>query len=129
MLISDWSSDVCASYLIVDNGDRQQAVAIVAVAVGEFDGEILEQAVFALDAGMGFSGVQRIAVADLARRGIIGGDIQHVAERGRDRRGRENAIIDQLHAVDRQVRDPVGRSEEHTSELQSLMRLSYAVFC
>src|SRR3546814_4152254 len=28
-------------------------------------------------------------------------------------------------------RDPVGvkRSEEHTSELQSLMRISYAVFC
>src|SRR3546814_3186063 len=24
---------------------------------------------------------------------------------------------------------PVGRSEEHTSELQSLMRTSYAVFC
>src|SRR3546814_9638785 len=28
------------------------------------------------------------------------------------------------------VRGPVGvRSEEHTSELQSLMRISYAVFC
>src|SRR3546814_1472808 len=26
-------------------------------------------------------------------------------------------------------RHPVGRSEEHTSELQSLMRISYAVFC
>src|SRR3546814_3172712 len=26
-------------------------------------------------------------------------------------------------------RRPVGRSEEHTSELQSLMRISYAVFC
>src|SRR3546814_2747438 len=26
-------------------------------------------------------------------------------------------------------RDAVGRSEEHTSELQSLMRISYAVFC
>src|SRR3546814_8981810 len=26
-------------------------------------------------------------------------------------------------------REPVGRSEEHTSELQSLMRISYAVFC
>src|SRR3546814_7364527 len=26
-------------------------------------------------------------------------------------------------------RGPVGRSEEHTSELQSLMRISYAVFC
>src|SRR3546814_7885442 len=25
--------------------------------------------------------------------------------------------------------DHVGRSEEHTSELQSLMRISYAVFC
>src|SRR3546814_6266339 len=25
--------------------------------------------------------------------------------------------------------DPKGRSEEHTSELQSLMRISYAVFC
>src|SRR3546814_3332780 len=26
-------------------------------------------------------------------------------------------------------RDPQRRSEEHTSELQSLMRISYAVFC
>src|SRR3546814_4211453 len=26
------------------------------------------------------------------------------------------------------IKDP-GRSEEHTSELQSLMRISYAVFC
>src|SRR3546814_6909103 len=26
-------------------------------------------------------------------------------------------------------RDPLLRSEEHTSELQSLMRISYAVFC
>src|SRR3546814_3943385 len=30
--------------------------------------------------------------------------------------------------VDRQHHQ-VGRSEEHTSELQSLMRISYAVFC
>src|SRR3546814_4429815 len=29
----------------------------------------------------------------------------------------------------RRRNDPVGRSEEHTSELQSLMRISYAVFC
>src|SRR3546814_6275385 len=26
-------------------------------------------------------------------------------------------------------KDPIERSEEHTSELQSLMRISYAVFC
>src|SRR3546814_7925225 len=31
-----------------------------------------------------------------------------------------------LHTVSRIL---VGRSEEHTSELQSLMRISYAVFC
>src|SRR3546814_3077532 len=31
--------------------------------------------------------------------------------------------------VDPVRRDPVQRSEEHTSELQSLMRSSYAVFC
>src|SRR3546814_7162109 len=53
--------------------------------------------------------------------------------------------IDQTAAVDRQPRhlealafEPsaafehafvLGRSEEHTSELQSLMRISYAVFC
>src|SRR3546814_1216152 len=29
----------------------------------------------------------------------------------------------------RRHRSPDGRSEEHTSELQSLMRISYAVFC
>src|SRR3546814_3257313 len=28
-----------------------------------------------------------------------------------------------------QLQSEVGRSEEHTSELQSLMRISYAVFC
>src|SRR3546814_7394766 len=30
---------------------------------------------------------------------------------------------------DRVIRCASGRSEEHTSELQSLMRISYAVFC
>src|SRR3546814_4112036 len=34
------------------------------------------------------------------------------------------------HAVARLVeQQPLQRSEEHTSELQSLMRISYAVFC
>src|SRR3546814_3117245 len=32
-------------------------------------------------------------------------------------------------AVPRDARTHAGRSEEHTSELQSLMRISYAVFC
>src|SRR3546814_6847908 len=36
-----------------------------------------------------------------------------------------DALVDRLHALQR----PETRSEEHTSELQSLMRISYAVFC
>src|SRR3546814_6808107 len=31
--------------------------------------------------------------------------------------------------VSRHLEQKLGRSEEHTSELQSLMRISYAVFC
>src|SRR3546814_5436437 len=37
-----------------------------------------------------------------------------------------SAEAEALHGLDR---DRVERSEEHTSELQSLMRISYAVFC
>src|SRR3546814_7838773 len=32
-------------------------------------------------------------------------------------------------AYDQRDRDRAARSEEHTSDLQSLMRISYAVFC
>src|SRR3546814_4217823 len=38
----------------------------------------------------------------------------------------ENAAVDDLVAREEQSRE---RSEEHTSELQSLMRISYPVFC
>src|SRR3546814_3342731 len=34
-----------------------------------------------------------------------------------------------VHAIVKQVFKTAARSEEHTSELQSLMRISYAVFC
>src|SRR3546814_1802391 len=34
-----------------------------------------------------------------------------------------------LHPPARQAEEEEARSEEHTSELQSLMRISYAVFC
>src|SRR3546814_5021259 len=36
---------------------------------------------------------------------------------------------DRLDSRGLRLGDAVGRSEEHTSELQSLMRISYAVFC
>src|SRR3546814_2589445 len=41
-----------------------------------------------------------------------------------------HAIIDQYPAMKQVARQSANwRSEEHTSELQSLMRISYAVFC
>src|SRR3546814_2629159 len=56
-------------------------------------------------------------VAGGAGRGDVDGRGEHVV--GRLRR------VDLVVGVDR----PTERSEEHTSELQSLMRNSYAVFC
>src|SRR3546814_10711568 len=57
------------------------------------------------------------------------------ADLGGDRRargdGRAVPALPGHHTDDRRLhrRDPALRSEEHTSELQSLMRISYAVFC
>src|SRR3546814_10734095 len=38
-------------------------------------------------------------------------------------------MVPDMAPCDRAAFDPNQRSEEHTSELQSLMRISYAVFC
>src|SRR3546814_10819852 len=47
-----------------------------------------------------------------------------------DRRVRERHHVRRRVGSDRNDRQSrAGRSEEHTSELQSLMRISYAVFC
>src|SRR3546814_3333011 len=45
---------------------------------------------------------------------------------GRSRRQDRRSLYVLIVLIDRRGR---GRSEEHTSELQSLMRTSYAVFC
>src|SRR3546814_8848500 len=62
------------------------------------------------------------------RRGAIGAEGRR--ENGREARrriGAEYRFIDRQYRL-RAARDH-RRSEEHTSELQSLMRISYAVFC
>src|SRR3546814_6935637 len=55
--------------------------------------------------------------------------IEDVAENNRRSRADHlfAAIARELQRIHEMM--PVGRSEEHTSELQSLMRISYAVFC
>src|SRR3546814_3568262 len=51
-------------------------------------------------------------------------------QEGAARHHRGDAVVGDIAARPRRIgRIVVGRSEEHTSELQSLMRISYAVFC
>src|SRR3546814_5859455 len=102
MRISDWSSDVCSSDLTA----------------------CIEEAI--LDAGIPVAGQRRTN----ARNRLPGETrIRIVEERtGENRLDRDagdtrTAADEALQAV------VVARSEEHTSELQSLMRISYAVFC
>src|SRR3546814_8722235 len=76
--------------------------------------------------------VEQVVHADLAACDAIG-------KAGLDLRGDLDGLIDELGIRSLEVRgrhqhhDGLGadqrRSEEHTSELQSLMRSSYAVFC
>src|SRR3546814_2680552 len=43
--------------------------------------------------------------------------------------GRLELALEVVAGLSRRNHERAGRSEEHTSELQSLMRISYAVFC
>src|SRR3546814_2508750 len=56
-----------------------------------------------------------------------GGNLVAVARR--DQKDRLQATLHASHIPLRRSSTNVWRSEEHTSELQSLMRISYAVFC
>src|SRR3546814_1988798 len=111
MRISDWSSDVCSSDLcrmISERIDRGR------IGLGANDRRAI------------------VAIAELDAPALI----LRIAERG-DFRGDLGAFGIGLRpaaleitglGVDLADRE-ADRSEEHTSELQSLMRISYAVFC
>src|SRR3546814_1447431 len=106
MRISDWSSDVCSS----DLGDDRQA---------EFDRGALCLDLVAHRAdmlGLGTDKDDVVRLDDLGEAGVFGQE----AIAGMDRVGAR-------HFGRRD--DRRDRSEEHTSELQSLLRISFAVFC
>src|SRR3546814_1844321 len=119
MRISDWSSDVCSS-------DLREVGAVAVVLQIENPREAVAgpvvlgpaRALSRLLLQEGDTAAHSVAV-DLA-----GG---HQAEQrpGGLRGGRGLGFA----APFRPVGGAVLRSEEHTSELQSLMRISYAVFC
>src|SRR3546814_4921680 len=104
MRISDWSSDVCSSdlhHLEADRGAEQQS-EIDPPAALRLRGPLVHH--------------QRIG---RERQGLVEDEQrEHVAGEG-DAHG----------GGDRDGEADVERSEEHTSELQSLIRISYAVFC
>src|SRR3546814_10714399 len=115
MRISDWSSDVCSS-------DLAEPVEGALDGLGEGG---VERPPAALDA------MQRVGEAELAavHRGGIRDDPRDGAEPGGDAGVLGGDVVRQRVVEHRRV-ELVGlaRSEEHTSELQSLMRNSYAVF-
>src|SRR3546814_8209261 len=117
MRISDWSSDVCSSDLY-DNStmpavvftDPQVASVGLTETAAQAKGLDVKVSLLPLDA------VPR-ALAARDTRGLI----KLVADKASDR------------LLGGQIMAPEGaepiRSEEHTSELQQLMRISYAVSC
>src|SRR3546814_4187292 len=57
------------------------------------------------------------------------GIVDQLEQEGRRQLPTERELAEQIGVGRRAVRRALERSEEHTSELQSLMRISYAVFC
>src|SRR3546814_4204380 len=113
MRISDWSSDVCSSDLIarktVDQPVEDRRRYHLPQRKTLFEGfEIILEAdeLFAARRFVDTIHHRRFFRFERLRRRDI---------------GRDHIILDQPVRVE--------RSEEHTSELQSLMRISYAVFC
>src|SRR3546814_1903036 len=112
MRISDWSSDVCSSDLNV--GNELQRASLERVAAHQpHDVGRRDRADPGRVAARGGQGVGPGA-------GEVVIDPRDIARHPRLHRAR---------LLPPRRRDDVGRSEEHTSELQSLMRISYAVFC
>src|SRR3546814_10069928 len=107
--ISDWSSDVCSSDLVDDRRD---------LAVG-IEREELRQVALV------FHDVHQVRLVGQP------GFLEH--DRGlHPVGGVERIQLDSVGMLRRPAacdRECGKRSEEHTSELQSLMRISYAVFC
>src|SRR3546814_3283277 len=63
-----------------------------------------------------------------AKIGLPPAALKHSIERYNDGVRRKQDALGKSAALLKELRGPY-RSEEHTSELQSLMRISYAVFC
>src|SRR3546814_3954983 len=113
MRISDWSSDVCSSDLAQVDLAAPGAVIELGGGTGNVTAALLEAGVPPQDIAVVERDpvFARVIAARFPQVRVLQGDASELR-----RLLREAGI------------GPV-RSEEHTSELQSLMRSSYAVFC
>src|SRR3546814_1174399 len=129
MRISDWSSDVCSSDLVsVSPGDRcdadvgyhldcqRRSQNRASVGPGNIVGKKAQcDGCQTRSDKRDYLREEQMPICTIGEDGEHG-DISFTNLRGSD------------HALDFGVIS-LSRSEEHTSELQSLMRISYAVFC
>src|SRR3546814_6883570 len=122
MRISDWSSDVCASYLLALRVGPVWDDRLVVHPLGRLPRLLVARPAYLAARGMPAS------AEDLSAHQCIAYAYGDVPARwtidGRERVAAGAFRSDSSEAVHR-----AARSEEHTSELQSLMRTSYAVFC
>src|SRR3546814_4184943 len=124
MRISDWSSDVCSSDLVQAQRRHHAQADVAAADVADVADRFLQRS----------QALDDLADFHEQRMRLVGGDQApaHQGEQGEAELGL--GVVQDL--ADRGLRNMQAarggadrRSEEHTSELQSLMRISYAVFC
>src|SRR3546814_4138748 len=139
MRISDWSSDVCSSDLVSSGATFLNAIPAfnppsfaVKEAYGEIDVPIFRDKPFLNE--LSVNGAARVAdykgsvgTVWAYNFGGIYSPIPDIKFRVNYSHSVRAPTLGDLYASPSQ--DFASRSEEHTSELQSLMRISYAVFC
>src|SRR3546814_8485880 len=116
MRISDWSSDVCSSDLI---GEHEGASRIFQSSTQPCNAKRLARRSSNED-------VDFMVGPLLESRHVA--MVWDVGVSGREHRARERLDLRSESGPETERLPGHGRSEEHTSELQSLMRISYAVF-
>src|SRR3546814_6358006 len=140
MRISDWSSDVCSSDLVVFDVLARllrhrygEGALVYARNVTDVDDKInAAAAAEGVDISVVTARYEKHYLDDMAALGVAPPD---VAPRATAHIDEMIAMIGRLiegghaYAAEGHALFHVPRSEEHTSELQSLMRNSYAVFC
>src|SRR3546814_7725930 len=126
MGISDWSSDVCSSYLLACDARR----------LHRHDGLFGDDRAVAEGRPLA-----RLAAVDQDDAPAVTQQVESAANADDARPDDDDGVFlvhrhEERSKIRDEIRDRPGlprrsdwRSEEHTSELQSLMRISYAVFC